>query len=272
MGQWAKAPLVFVLAQVRFLPQTGVTPEGIRDAITNRIGSRFRTINQTNNLGILLNLDGEANIAQTVTNFAGYDMLNDDVNGMVRIFNGALTYATTAYANSSLFQAEWMDILQSLPEVGVTSINRLGLRYVDFVIPSEGHAPEDYVVKPWDYRGMTPLPGSSGLPEMNVSMMDIPYPEGRMRVQFMRGIGTPNLPADLQGMLPPATNNETSEVGLCGIIDTDRWMDGSHPPDVAALGVKIRLMHTDLSNAFRAMITPLAKREWDTKAKNGVKA
>lgn len=262
LGQWANAPLVFVLAQVRFLPQAGVTPENIRDAITKRVANRFGTIQPTNSLDIQINLDGAAQMANTISqNLVGYDMLNTDVDAMIRIFNGSITYATTRYQNSSTFQDEWMDILKCLADVGIPNVNRLGLRYVDFLIPSEGKTPEDYVVAPWDCRHMVKLPGSTGLPDMNVSMMDVPYPQGRMRIQYMRGFGIPNLPADLQGMLPPAkqTNND---IGLCGIIDTDRWLDGQHVTEVDGLRGTFKLMHKDLSGAFQAMTTEWAQQEW----------
>jgi hypothetical protein len=54
------------------------------------------------------------------------------------------------------------------------------------------------------------------------------------------------------------------------VIDTDRWIDGEHPADVATLSQLFTQMHTEVSGAFQAMISPLAKREWNPESKKGV--
>ncbi|WP_247315802.1 TIGR04255 family protein [Ralstonia pseudosolanacearum] len=260
-GQWAHAPLVFVLAQVRFLPSTTATPEHLRDAITKRVGARFPTVSQTNGVNFEISLDTEPSVQRT-GQAIGYDLVNNEVNAMVRIQQGALSYAVTSYTDSPHFREEWLDIADSLADVQVAAVTRLGLRYVDFLMPRRGQRPEDYVHAPWNLNGMPTLPGAAGGPDLHVSMLDVSYPLGRMRLQFMRGVGVPSLPMDLQGMLSPGQPSPQAEPGECGVIDSDRWVDGTHGADRATLNQLFTQMHTDVSSAFRAMITPLAQREW----------
>lgn len=265
LGQWPNAPLVFVLAQVRFHPIPSAAPENLRDAIVKRAGKELITITQTNAINIQINLEGEgANVHRSSQAGIGYDMLNEPLNAMVRVVNGALTYATTDYRDSTSFKQNWLGILAALQDVQIPAVTRLGMRYVDFIIPRGGKVPEDYVYAPWDTRDMRLLPGAEGRPVLNVSMMDVPYPSGRMRLQFMRGFGVPNLPADLQGMLPPAKRPTATDPGLCGIIDTDRWIEGTYPSDPETLDALFTTMHRDLSGAFRTMTTPAAQEEWKT--------
>ncbi|KAE8756736.1 TIGR04255 family protein [Paraburkholderia madseniana] len=267
-GQWAHAPLVFVLAQVRFLPSATAAPEHLRDAIVTRLGARFPTISQTNSVSIEINLDAAPNAPRT-TPAVAYDLVNNDVNAMVRVQQGALTYAVTSYVDSSHFREAWLDISEALADVHVTTVTRLGLRYVDFLVPPHGRRPEDYVNAPWNLTGMPTLPGAMRGPDLHVSMVDVAYHVGRMRLQFMRGFGVPSLPMDLQGMLSPRQQSAQASPGECGVIDSDRWVDGEHRADRATLSQLFTQMHTDVSSAFRTMITPLARREWDPEAATG---
>lgn len=262
LGQWPNAPLVFVLAQVRFHPLPSASPENVREILTKRVGKEFSTIVQASAIDIQINLDAEPTIQRTPQAAIGYDMLNGAMDASIRVLNGALTFSTTTYEDSEGFMERWAEILGALGEAGVALLTRLGLRYVDFISPRGGKTPEDYVEAPWNLRGMKSLPGAEGAPSMNVSMMDVPYPKGRMRLQFMRGFGFPNLPADLQGLLPPANRMKATAPALCGIIDTDRWIDGNHQADIATLRTSFVGMHKDLSEAFKAMTTEAAHMEW----------
>ena len=263
LGQWANAPLVFVLAQVRFLPVAGVGPENIRDAITARLGQRFTSIVEATQVGFQINMEGQAGVVTGQTSVAGYDMLATDMQSMVRVTRDSVSYATTTYLNSTLFFTNWMEILKALPAVGIKTVNRVGMRYVDFIIPAQGHEPEDYVCPPWDARNMPKLPGANKGPSLLVHMMDVPFPEGMMRLQFMKGFGVPSLPADLQGMLPPANSQTQNETGWCGIIDTDRWVDAEVPSTEEQLRVSYKTIHAELSQAFQLMITPFAREVWN---------
>jgi uncharacterized protein (TIGR04255 family) len=267
LGHWGRAPLVFVLAQVRFLPSAAASPENLRDAITNRVGRRFPTISQSGDLTIEFNLDSEPRVQRTAQ--AAYDLVNNNVDAMVRIANGVVTYAVTSYVDSSHFREEWLEVAGALEDVNVATVNRCGLRYVDFLQPEKGRRPEDYVNAPWNLNGMPLLPGAVRGPDLHVSMMDLAYPNGRMRMQFMRGFGVPSLPMDLQGMLSPRPQALQSEPEECGVIDTDRWVDGEYRTDRATLSQVFTQMHTDVSAAFQTMITPMAINEWHSTSKIG---
>lgn len=270
VGQWVSAPLVFVLAQVRFLPNASATPEQLRDAVIKRVGSKFPTINQTNSLNFEITLDAPVPSPQRAVPLVIYDLVNNDVDAMVRIGQGSLTYAVTSYVDSHKFRSEWLEIADALTDVAVTSVTRLGLRYVDFIIPEPGRKPEEYVKAPWNLAGIPNLPGALRGPDLNVSMMDVAYEQGRLRLQFMRGIGVPSLPMDLQGMLTPRQQSTGAGHAECGVIDSDRWIDGNeHSADRATLDRLFTQMHTDVSAAFRAMITPLAAEKWNPTSVEG---
>ncbi len=263
-GQWSRAPVVFVLAQARFLPIPEASLEKARSALSLRLRDRFPLVVpnrpvSSQNFGAL-----EAGASQT--GVAEYDLRDDAGLEVIRIGEGGITFAVTAYSGAANFRHRWLEILDVLAEVGISEVTRLGLRYIDFIVPHEGEAPEDYVAAPWNLSGMPPLPGAVGAPDLTVSMLDLAYPHGRMRLQFMRGIGYPSLPADLHGMLQVPASRSAGNPNLCGVIDTDRWMEGAMPSDRASLDLRLAQMHADVSAAFQAMITPLALAQWNPKS------
>ncbi|EEE05585.1 hypothetical protein BURMUCGD2M_3816 [Burkholderia multivorans CGD2M] len=73
-------------------------------------------------------------------------------------------------------------------------------------------------------------------------------------------------------MLTPRHQSVHVNVGECAVIDSDRWIDGEHNAGRATVDQLFTQMHTDVSSAFRAMISPLAHDEWQTdKAKGDAK-
>lgn len=261
-GHWACAPVVFVLAQVRFLASPAAGPENLRDAIVKRVGSKFPTISQPRGLTVEIHIGAESGVPR-LGGAAIYDLVNENVDAMVRVQQDALTYAVTSYEDSAHFREHWLEVAAALQDVGVRTVSRAGLRYVDFVLPQEGRTPEDYVRAPWNLSGMPTLPGALGAPDLHVSLFDLRYPAGRMRLQFIRGFGMPALPMDLQGMLSPQQQSPQTTPSLCGVIDTDRWVEGEQPADHAALNQLFTQMHTEVSAAFQAMITHEAEAEWN---------
>ena len=264
-GHWACAPVVFVLAQVRFLASPAAAPENLRDAIVKKVGPQFPTVSQTRGPTMEINIDADPGVQRPGAAVA-YDLVNENVDAMVRVQQDALTYAVTSYEDSSHFREHWLEVAAALQDVGVGTVSRVGLRYVDFVLPREGRLPEDYVKAPWNLSGMPQLPGAEGAPDLHVSLLDVRYPAGRMRLQFIRGVGMPALPMDLQGMLSPRQETPHGKLSVCGVIDSDRWIDGDHQADTATLNQLFTRMHTEVSAAFQAMITPLAEREWNPRA------
>lgn len=264
MGQWKNAPLVFVLAQVRFLAAAGSSAEHVRDAVGKRkAGRRFTAIKPHTTMSLNVDLSSQPPGASPVQLATGYDMSCESYDTMLRVTKDSLSYATTAYKDSTTFLSEWTDLLGALGDLGVQTATRLGMRYVDFVFPAHGKQPEDYVNPPWNLAAMPTLPGTQGQPDMHVHVLDIPYANGRMRLQFMRGVGVPQLAADLQGMLPPLMLPSSRGDAACGVIDSDRWIDTNMSTDTETLAKGFAEIRRDLLQAFQAMITPGARAEWD---------
>ena len=271
LGQWRNAPLVFVLAQVRFPAQPEGFTEKMQLLVCKQQPGRYLAAQATPivHVSVELELGGvpKQNVVQTGM---GYNIARSDGRMMVRVEPGSLTVAVNEYVDFDHLMAQWFPLIACLQEAGLQgSVQRLGLRYVDFVIPAEDAAPEDYLKEPWNQKATPEFPGAIGTPGMCVSLHDMEFPKGRMRLQYLRGFGQPSLPADLLGLLAPAPKSPPMGAASA-VIDTDRWMEDHWVLEGDAIKGDFRQMHKDLAALFNTIISTRARTEWKSNAATGV--
>lgn len=267
LGGMPNAPLVFVLAQVRFTPSSQTNLDTMRNVLRELLPSEFQTIDAVMayniafiNTPLTAKTGAPAGGAQIVV---GYDFQSADQKAVVRIAQDALTFAVSRYKDYADFSVLWSQILAALPEIGVTEVVRIGLRYVDFIYPSEGKIPEDYFNPPFDFRQTGEVEGALGIAQTNIQVQEYAFADGRLRVQYARGIGQPCLPLELEGLLEVTPVGARSAYsGPTATFDTDRWIDGRRPSEALTLSKEFFSLHSDLSNVFSKVTTSMAKAEW----------
>lgn len=263
-GQWANAPLVFVIAQVQYSPQ----PDGFSERLCQLIEQLQPQQYLPSQAQPLMHFSlqfGESGVPQQQATKSGvaFNLIRKDGLMTVRMAPDSLSLATTTYENSTHFRGLWAPMIGCLSTAGlIGNLNRLGMRYVDFVIPPEGSTPEQYVNQPWGLQNFPQLPGAKEKPDLHVSVNDLEFDQGRLRLQYMRGYGEPMLPVELQGIIGPQRREVPPHIAT-GIIDSDRWMEGSWGADQTHIDSLFEIMHRDLSAVFRAMITDRAVQEWN---------
>lgn len=270
LGQWSKAPLVFVLAQVRYAPSNLANFDAIKDALRSELLDEFARTNALMSIGMDVGprgLDMPPNTGSPIV--VGYDLFNDDGSAVIRVMPDSLTYAVTHYIDFAHFSKKWMQILSVLNSVGIKETQRQGLRYVDFIYPSVGHEAEDYFCPPIDHRKTSKIGGVKGEPENTVLIQEFALDMGRLRVQYARGMGQPSLPFDLHGLLPlPHSSFRMNHDQSSAVFDTDRWVERVCATELTALKERFDILHKDISSAFKESITQLAKDEWTSSAKD----
>ncbi|MBU1690648.1 MAG: TIGR04255 family protein [Gammaproteobacteria bacterium] len=251
--------MAIVLAQVRFEPFPGMSPDDLLAAFHPVIMADFPQVSPIHQFAIFF---GAAHLDQSPPSppVLGYDLISDDATRVVRIQSGVLTYTVTSYHDYQRFSAEWGRILSALCAIDEIKGLRLGLRYVDFIIPSDGLVPEDYVVAP---IGLSP-PSLGDASPVVLNLFEYPRENGQLRIQYGRGFGPPDYPPDLQGMvIPPSGLQARYSAGPSAVLDMDRWVE--FPPATMPLTEFSQYfldMHDDMSLAFRLIITPEALSEW----------
>lgn len=261
LGKWPNAPLALVLAQVRFDPEVDTEYKEVATRLKAALGERFPAMKAVRQVTLVFGnapVPAEESKANEVE--VGRELRSDDNRSALRLQDGVMTYTTSLYKDSQHFLAEWRSMLDCLCAAGGVKVQRLGLRYVDFIIPTAGKAPEDYFKD-----------GFGHLPHVfediaQTAFISHEYPrgdDGAMRVQFGRGFAPPSLPPDLDGsvLLPPVLLNKYTE-GPSAVLDIDRWRIDSRRLQAKEITDEFQRLRDDICNTFNRMITSEAKAEW----------
>lgn len=261
LGKWPNAPLALVLAQVRFDPEIGTEYKEVATRLKDTFGESLPAMKPVRPVALTLgNMPGQVIEAKPNEVEVGRELRSDDNRRALRVQEGAMTYTTSLYKDSQHFLAEWRSMLDCLCAAGGVKVQRLGLRYVDFIIPTAGKAPEDYFKD-----------GFGQLPHIfeetaQTAFIRHEYPRGIngvMRVQFARGIDKPSLPPDLNGSVtPPQVLLNKYTKGASAVLDIDNWRVDSRRLQAAEIAEEFQILRDDTCNAFKRIITPEAETEW----------
>ena len=260
LGQWPNAPLALVLAQIRFDPEVATEYPGLAKHIKAATGDQFQAMKSVKQLSFVLGDAGQNGVPAQASTEVGLDLRRDDERSSLRIQEGAVTYTTSLYKDSRHFLAEWRSVLDILCREGGVKALRIGLRYIDFIIPSTGKLPEDYFDP-----GFARSPKILG-DQAPVAFLRYDYTTTNnemMRVQYGRGFAPPDLPPDLVGSVqPPPSLLEKYTGGASAVLDIDHWCVLSARLQANELAAEFKRLRDHISEAFRRIISDAAKDEW----------
>lgn len=259
LGQLPNAPLAYVLGAVKFEPQLAL--EKHIPALQERLQSKFPRFRPVNEAVIQLSI-GDSPLSQSPQRVRFEFASADNRRGIILNLE-TLVFHATAYTTYNDFGARLSEVLTDVgAELKHLFVRRIGLRYIDTLIPEEGETPDDYVSS--DLRCLPklslPLRARSGL-----AISEFQMEKGALVVRYAAGPGRLGLPPDLQPL--PLTESAVMqrpipENVMSGLLDFDRFM----PQEALFNAVQIRRwfdeLHDDLSIAFRELTTEHAKRVW----------
>lgn len=267
LGQWPNAPLAIVLAQIRFDPEVGTEYPEAADRIKSSMGDLFQGMKTVRQVSFLMgSADPEAGPQRNEFQ-VGLELRSDDDRRSLRIQDGVATYTTSLYKDSIEFLKEWRAMLELLCPQGGLKVQRLGLRYVDFIIPTEGNAPEDYFD---DGFARSPEKLGEQAPAVFHRFDYAKSDAGLMRIQYGRGLAFPDLPPDLEGsVVPPPALVQKYTGGPSAVLDIDHWRTFSTRMKVEELATEFQRLRNDISSAFKSIITKPAEVEWSAEPVQG---
>ena len=267
LGKWPNAPLALVLAQVRFDPEVNTEYKEVAARLKVALGERFPAMKAVRQVTLVFgNAPVPGGESKANEGEVGRELRSDDDRSALRLQDGVMTYTTSLYKDSQHFLAEWRSMLDCLCAAGGVKVQRLGLRYVDFIIPTAGKVPEDYFKDGFGH--LTHVFGEIA----QTAFMSHEYPResdgamriGAMRVQFGRGFAPPSLPPDLEGSVqpPPALLGKYTKEQPSAVLDIDRWRLDFRRLQAEEIVGEFQRLRDDICMTFRRIITPEAKAEW----------
>ncbi len=260
LGSWPNAPLALVVAQVRFEHHPEASPNLVAERIQKVTGGTYPNISPLLSISVVIGQAPPTTMPPSSMDPAGFDLRNTESNEVVRLQQGSLTFMTSAYRDRAHFSSQWRSFMDALCEDRELRVIRLGIRYVDFIIPSNGHVPEDYFL---DRLGRSPIALGDQSP-VAFTLYDFARADsGQLRVQYSRGYGSPALPPDLQGsVLLPTRLSSLPAGGISAVLDMDRWLMVNETLPADRVSGAIDVLRSDISDSFQNIISPLANEEW----------
>ncbi|TAN13651.1 MAG: TIGR04255 family protein [Burkholderiaceae bacterium] len=175
-----------------------------------------------------------------------------------------ITYHTTRYQTHNEFIAELLRGLAAVHEaVSLDHVSRLGLRYLDAVLPRAGETTEQYLVGGLhgiDFDAVR----QHAMTESVFTTDTRPLARnGTLVVRVYRAVAPLGFPPDmLPTGLAVAPQFEIKEAREHAIIDTDHYVQGRMPVELDELNEQLISLHATIKSVFRATTTDHARGVW----------
>lgn len=260
MGKWRNAPLAYVVAEAVISPlyslqqYIGPIQEMLRPEYPRMVdGAEF-------------SVELAPGTQSPVQPQQVWYLLTENSGRGVRLGPRAIALHATQYDDFATFARSLSDLFTTIERSKLAPfVERIGLRYVDFILPSDGHQPGDYLVA--SLRGVTPDGAAPAQHSIWVSSFQFgsctlsariaaPSPPGMiMPPNFIA------LPLQKPSVLAEAEERSKASAPI-GFFDTDCSQQIAQMFDGSALSAKFDEMHRHVSASFRAFISQLALKEW----------
>ena len=172
----------------------------------------------------------------------------------------SLTLQSTNYGQFETFSAcflEGLGIVNDVVKLAFTE--RVGLRYLDRVMPQPGETIEQYLVE--QVHGLTSRLDGRPLYSYTEAMNEIGNIKLLSRVAIQDGPLA--FPPDLQPGNMRVTERFLSYTGMSAILDNDGFVEGREAFSTKAVADHLDAIHKVIGAAFKTTATPYAFAAWD---------
>lgn len=260
----ANAPVYYALAQAHFNPVAAMSKyvDQIQDRLRREGYPLFEPQQVTH---LVVPGPGQAQQAEPqITHTVSWLITRGDRTAGFILAPSAITYHTTHYDTHNEFIPELLRGLAAVHEVATLDhVSRLGLRYLDAVLPRAGESVEQYLVgglhgiefnATQRYRLTESVFGTDTGPLVQT---------GTLVTRVHRMTAPLGFPPDMQPnglMINPKF--EVKEPRAHAVIDTDHFVEGRMPIDMDNLGEQVLSLHATIKSVFEATTTGHARDAW----------
>ena len=261
MGSLNNAPLSYVLMQVVFQPVLSI--EGKIAEIQSALKAGYpRMIISSPTINIQINDGSEVPIVSPNI----WEFTSADRTEGVRISQNMIVFHATAYEAYSSFESAANQAISTVTSIiGDLIITRLGMRYIDYILPKQGMSLDEMVNS--DIKRAPEIE----LGERNAvgfSLLQYNMGNGALSIKYSYGMGEPPFPQELQPLTLKESQIMKKAKGFSGdtaLLDFDRYMEFDEEMNVTGVMSNYMNMHKDLAKAFKGITTEIAKAYWGDK-------
>lgn len=260
MGTPLKNPPVYLtLAQVRFNPilKLGDFLPSIQESFRQ---AGYPDFERQHLVTIQLVAQDSQPPTPTPVQLERFQFGNVDKTHIFILDGQSLTLQSTNYGQFETFSSCFLKGLGLVDEVvKLAFTERVGLRYLDRVMPQEGETIEQYLVD--QVHGLTSRLGGQSLYSYTEAMNEIGNIKLLSRVAIQSGPLA--FPPDLQPGNMRVAERFLSYVGMSAILDNDGFVEGREAFSTTAVAAHLDTIHSVIRAAFRTTATSYAFAAWD---------
>lgn len=261
----SNAPVYYALAQAQFNPIAAMSKyvDQIQDRL-RREGYPLFEPQQVTRL-LVVAARGQAQQAEPqIDHTVSWLITRGDRAAGFILGPSAITYHTTDYETHKEFIPELLRGLSAVHEaVALDHISRLGLRYLDAIVPRTGETVEQYLVGglhgiEFDAVRQYTLTESVFGTETQPLVRN-----GTLVARVHRMTAPLGFPPDMvPNGLTVSSKFEIKEPRAHAVIDTDHYVQGRMPIDMDKLREQLLSLHATIKSVFRATTTDHARVAW----------
>lgn len=209
---------------------------------------------------LLQEQNAEGQQVPTTTPVERYLFSNPENTKNFLLDQSALAFQATEYDIFETFASHLLQGLDLLNKtVGLSFIERIGVRYLDAVIPREGETLSEYLIP--EVMGL--YGKLKGTVQHSFSETLTRGEEGSVVSRTVIQQGQIGFPPDLvQSMTLKVAQRFMQSEGMHAIIDTDGFYMERVPFDLAEAKRKLTVLHDRIDRSFRATVTEHALAVW----------
>ena len=260
----SNAPVYYALAQAHFNPVAAMAK--YVDQIQDRLRREgYPLFEPQQFMQLVVPGPGQArSLEPQIQQSVSWLMTRSDRTAGFILGPSSITYHTTHYQTHNEFIPELLRGLTAVHDsVLLDHIGRLGLRYLDAVLPRAGETTEQYIAD-----GLHGIDFNAARRHaMTESVFDTDthplVPKGILVVRVYRMIAPLSFPPDmLPAGLAIAPKFEIEKPREHAIIDTDHYVEGRMPVEMNKLNEQLFSLHDTIKSVFGATTTDHARAAW----------
>jgi uncharacterized protein (TIGR04255 family) len=255
--QLSNSPLLLVIAQVRFssvLQIAKFIPE-IQERLRGQGFPKFRPVQQQS-----FQIGPPGTLSANESPTLSWEFLDRDDRKSVVLETGSIAFVVTDYSIFESFRDGLEIALSAISEVAKPSLReRIGLRYVNLIIPSQDKQISDYVGA--ELLGMSP--SQLSVKPVNYGSVMLSQSEvGTFVFRCTCPTQGPTVPPDVR-LLGLKTDKPLSLESEFCVLDFDHFTEGTKDFEVSAMLADFDKLHDLLDRSFRLAVKKEALQEWE---------
>jgi len=258
----SNAPVYYALAQAHFNPVAAMVR--YVDEIQDRLRREGYPLFEPQQFAQLVIPGQGQSQAPQIQQAVSWLMTRSDRAAGFILGPSAITYHTTHYQTHNEFITELLRGLAAVHEVvSLDHVSRLGLRYLNAVLPRPGETAEQYLVG--GLHGIDFDAARQHAMTESVFTTDTGplVPKGTLVVRVYRTVAPLGFPPDmLPTGLAVAPKFEIKEARDHAIIDTDHYAQGGMTMEMSKLNEQLLSLHGMIKLVFGATTTDHARGAW----------